>query len=55
MYLRNIAMGQDQMLDKQDQTMAEIQNLSSNTCEMLDSRFERIENDIAQIKSKLQV
>ncbi len=46
---------QDQMLDKQDQTITEIRSLSSGIREMLDSRFERIENDITKIKSKLQI
>jgi len=46
---------QDQMLNKQDQTVTEIRSLSSNIRDMLDSRFERIENDISQIKSKLQI
>ncbi len=69
MYLNDIAAGQrqmldkqdqmldkqDQMLDKQDQTITEIRDLSSNIHEMLDSRFERIENDITKIKSKLQI
>ncbi len=46
---------QDQMLDKQDQTITEIRDLSSGIREMLDSWFERIENDISKIKSKLQI
>ncbi len=55
MYLNRIDTRQKQMLDKQDQTTAEIRSLSSNIHEMLDSRFERIENDITKIKSKLQM
>jgi len=55
MYLSRIDQKQDRMLDKQDQTVTEIRSLSSNIRDMLDSRFERIENDISQIKSKLQI
>jgi len=46
---------QDRMLDKQDQTVTEIRSLSSGIRDMLDSRFERIENDISKIKSRLQI
>jgi len=46
---------QDQMLDKQDQTIGAIHELSSNVKDMLDSRFQRLENDVAKIKTKLEI
>jgi len=43
------------VLSKQDQTVTEIRSLLSNMRDMLDSRFERMENDISKIKSKMQI
>jgi len=40
---------------KQDRTVTEIRGLSSSMRDMLDSRFERIENDISKIKPELQI
>jgi len=62
MYLRSINSKQDQMLDKQDQMLDKqdqmlgaIHDLSSNVRDMLDSRFQRLENDVAKIKTKLEI
>ena len=46
---------QDQMLDKQDQTVKEIRNLSSNMHEMMNARFQRLEDEIIKIKARLGV
>ncbi len=46
---------QDQMLDKQDQTIGEIRQLSSNVSDMLDSRFQKLENEISKIKTKMEI
>jgi len=43
------------VLSKQDQTVTEIRSLLSNMRDMLDSRLERMENDISKIKSKMQI
>ena len=43
------------MLDKQDETTEAIRALSSNMHDMMDSRFERLENEIAKIKEKLAI
>ena len=42
MYLKSIDSKQDQMLDKQDQTITEIRDISSNTHEMLDKQDQTI-------------
>ncbi len=44
---------QDQMPGKQDQTTAEIRSLSNNMHDMMDDRFQRLENEIHQIKEKI--
>ena len=46
---------QDKMLDKQDQTVSEIRHLSSNMSDMLDSRFQKLENEVTKIKAKLEI
>ena len=61
-YLRDIRSSQqkmldkqDKMLDKQDQTVSEIRHLSSNMSDMLDSRFQKLENGVTKIKAKLEI
>ena len=44
---------QDGMLEKQDQTVSEIQGLSNNMHDMMDRRFQRLEGDVRQIKEKI--
>ena len=44
---------QDAMLDKQDVVASEIRSLSSNMHDMMDARFQRLEDEIAKIKAKL--
>lgn len=44
---------QDQMLNKQDQTVVEIRTLSTNMHDMLDARFSRLEDEIRLIKEKV--
>lgn len=44
---------QDQMLDKQDQTVIEIRTLSTNMHDMLDARFSRLEDEIRLLKEKV--
>ena len=46
---------QDQMIEKQDQTNKEIRNMSTSNREMLDSRFEKLEREIAKIKTRLEI
>lgn len=41
------------MLGKQDQTVSEIRTLSSTLREMIDSRLERLENEVREIKARL--
>ena len=41
--------------EKQDQTITEICNLSTSNHEMLDSRFEKLEREIAKIKTRLEI
>ena len=53
MYLHDIRGKQDQMLDKQDQTVAEIRSLSSDMHSMMESRFQRLEDEISKIKARL--
>ena len=62
LYLKNITEKQDKMLDKQDKmldkqdkTIDEIHTLSSNIHNMMDSRFHRLEEEIAKIKTKLSI
>jgi len=45
----------DMSLNKQDQIITEIHDLNTNTREMLDSRFMRLENEILKIKTKLEI
>ena len=44
---------QDQMLDKQDVTTNEIRSLSSSMHDMMDARFQRLEEEISKIKARL--
>ena len=44
---------QDLMLDKQDVVIGEIRSLSSNMHDMMDARFQRLEDEIAKIKTRL--
>ena len=44
---------QDLMLDKQDVVINEIRSLSSNMHDMMDARFQRLEDEIAKIKARL--
>ena len=44
---------QDLMLDKQDVVISEIRSLSSNMHDMMDARFQRLEDEIAKIKTRL--
>ena len=44
---------QDQMVDKQDKTIDEIHSLSSNIHDMMNSRFQRLENDMTVVKTKI--
>ena len=53
---------QDSMLDKQDETLdqikiisSDIKTLSENMINTMNSRFERLENDMAMLKAKLAV
>ena len=46
---------QDQMLDKQNQTVVEIRSLSSDIRSVMDSRFQRLEDEISLIKAKLSI
>ena len=55
MYLERIDSKQDQMLDKQDQTIKEIRTLSSSMHDMLDARFQKLENEISHIKTKMNI
>ena len=41
--------------EKQDQTNREIRNMSTSNREMLDSRFEKLEREIAKIKTRLEI
>ena len=41
------------MLDKQDVVINEIRSLSSNMHDMMDARFQRLEDEIAKIKARL--
>jgi len=45
---------QDQMLDKQDDTVDEIKGLRTDMKGHMDQRFERIEGELAEIKSALR-
>ena len=44
---------QDMMLDKQDVVINEIRSLSSNMHDMMDARFQRLEDEISKIKARL--
>ena len=62
MYLEKLLHGQNQMLDKQDQTLdqikiisSDIKTLSGSIIDTMNSRFERLENDMAMIKTKLAI
>ncbi|MDE0089763.1 MAG: acylphosphatase [Thaumarchaeota archaeon] len=44
---------QDSMLEKQDDTVKEIRSLSSSMHDMMDARFQRLEDEISKIKAKL--
>ena len=44
---------QDMMLDKQDVVINEIRSLSSNMHDMMDARFQRLEDEISRIKARL--
>ncbi len=46
---------QDESLAKQGETLAEIRNMSSNMNAMLDSRFQKLESEIAKIKHKMEI
>ena len=46
---------QDVMIEKQDDTIKEIRTLSSNMHDMMDSRFQRLEDEITKIKAKLSI
>ena len=52
-YLRLMLDKQDQMLDKQDVVINEIRSLSSNMHDMMDARFQRLEDEISKIKARL--
>ena len=52
-YLRLMLDKQDVMLDKQDVVINEIRSLSSNMHDMMDARFQRLEDEIAKIKARL--
>jgi len=41
----------DKMLDKQDETIGEIKGLRSDLKDHMDERFDRIEDELAEIKS----
>ena len=41
------------MLDKQDTTINEIRTLSSNMHDMIDKRFQKLEDEIVEIKAKI--
>lgn len=43
------------MSAKQGETLAEIRNMSSNMNAMLDSRFQKLESEIAKIKHKMEI
>ena len=45
---------QDQMLDKQDETTGEIRGLRTDIKSHIDLRFERIEADLAEVKTALK-
>lgn len=53
--LNRLDRGQDRMPNRQDRIVTEIRGPSSHTRDMLDSGFERIENDISEIRSRLQI
>ena len=44
---------QDLMLDKQDVVINEIRSLPSNMHDMMDARFQRLEDEISKIKARL--
>ncbi len=46
---------QDQMLGKQEETITEIRTLSSSIRNTMDSRFQRLEDEIIKIKTKLSI
>ena len=46
---------QDKMLDKQDQTITAIRTLSSSMHDMMDSRFQKIEREISEIRTKMNI
>ena len=52
-YLRLMLDKQDMMLDKQDVVINEIRSLSSNMHDMMDARFQRLEDEISKIKARL--
>ena len=67
--IRNMSAKQDKSLAKQDETLSEIRNvsakqgetvseirnMSSNMNAMLDSRFQKLESEIAKIKHKMEI
>ena len=62
MYLDDINNKQDKMLDKQDETLVQIKIISSDVKTLsesiintMNSRFEKLENDMAILKAKLAV
>ena len=62
MYLDGMNDKQDRMLDKQDETLdqikiisSDVKALSENIINTMNSRFERLENDMAMLKAKLAV
>ena len=52
-YMAMLMEKQDQMLGKQDQTIAEIRGLPSSLAEMIDSRLMKLEKEVSQIKARL--
>ena len=52
-YLRQMPDKQDQMPDKQDVVIHEIRSLSSSMHDMMDARFQRLEDEISKIKARL--
>ena len=46
---------QDQMIDKQDQTISEIRAIAPSLGEIIDSRFQKLEKDVSEIKSILRI
>ena len=52
-YLRLMLDKYDTMLDKQDVVINDIRSLPSNMHDMMDARFQRLEDEISKIKARL--